>query len=115
MPSPLGLLDWKSPTVKGGKVVAFKPKSPHCGINTRPTHVKSKTKKDVPLRRWPPAPVVSSTWNLGAVNVSTRSHKATGIAAIRVLRRSRTPTRSRGQRERHTGSPERLTPKFTVG
>jgi hypothetical protein len=51
-----------------------------------------KQKKDVPLRRWHPAPVVSSTWNLAAVNVSTRSHRATGIAAIRVFRRSRTPT-----------------------
>src|SRR5262245_60112624 len=49
MPSPWGLPDWKSPTVKDGKVVAFNPKSPHCGINARPTHVKSKTKKGSPV------------------------------------------------------------------
>jgi len=29
--------------------VAFKPKSPHCGINTRPAHVNSKTKKGCPV------------------------------------------------------------------
>jgi hypothetical protein len=46
-------------------------------------------------RRWPPAPPSSSTWNLAAVVVSTRSRRGRGCRApLRVLRRSRTAARS---------------------
>ncbi len=48
-----------------------------------------------PLRRWPPARPSLLTWNLAAAAVSTPSRRATfWSAAIRVLRRCRTPARS---------------------
>jgi hypothetical protein len=43
-----------------------------------------------PPRRWPPAPASSSTWSLAAVAISTPSRRAPSVAALQVLRRSRT-------------------------
>ena len=43
---------------------------------------------------WPPVLASSSTWNLAAVTVSTRSHRGTIRATLRVLRRCRTLARS---------------------
>ena len=45
-------------------------------------------------RRWPPVPHSSSTWSLAAVAICSPSRRASSVAALRVLRRRRTPAAS---------------------